>query len=129
MEGRLGMEITLVPSSGLVLVVGSAVLILLNFDLLFVLKFASLSCWRSFSLALKGLGRRSLMGEMTTEGVSVGAIVEVKDKDALLADGDILADPNCELPGTELDLPCPLLNKLELARNPGLELLPNDGVG
>ena len=44
MEGRLGIDITLVPSSGSVLFVGSAVLILLNFDLLLVLKFASLSC-------------------------------------------------------------------------------------
>ena len=44
MEGRLGIDITLVPSSVPVLFVGSAVLILLNFDLLLVLRFASLSC-------------------------------------------------------------------------------------
>jgi len=68
---------------------------------------------------------------MTTDGVSVVGIVDDKEADPLLAtaDGDILADPNIELPGTELDLPWPLLNKLELARNPGLLLLPNDGVG
>jgi len=68
---------------------------------------------------------------MTTEGVSVVGMLDDREADPLLAtaDGDMLADPSTELPGTELDLPWPLLNKLELARKPGLELLPNDGVG
>lgn len=105
-EGRLGIEMTLVPSVS-VLVVGSAGLILLNLDLFFFLKFFSRSSCLSFSLALKGFGRRSLMGFITTDGVSVGVSVEVSDKDPLLvtAEGDILADPRRELPNTELDLP------------------------
>jgi len=47
------------------------------------------------------------MGAMTTDGVSVGANVDVRDKEPLLAtaEGDMLEDPNSELPGTELDLP------------------------
>merc|ERR1719225_288914 len=48
-------------------------------------------------------------------------MLDDREADPLLAtaDGDMLADPSTELPGTEL----------ELARKPGLELLPNDGVG
>ena len=47
------------------------------------------------------------MGEMTTEGGSVVATDDAKDADPRLAtaEGEMLADPNRELPGTELDLP------------------------
>lgn len=47
------------------------------------------------------------MGDMTTDGASVGVNVEVRDAEPLLAtaEGEMLADPMAELPGTELDLP------------------------
>ena len=82
----------------------------------------------SLSLALKGLGLFSPMGLITTEGFSVSATDSVEDwiGKELTDEGEIDEKPSEDDP--ELNL-LARLNRLELARNPGLELLPNDGVG
>ena len=66
---------------------------------------------------------------MTTEGASVVAREEVRDWDGRLEltdDGEMEAEPKLAEP--ELNLLEPLLKRLELARNPDLELLPKAGV-
>ena len=117
--GRFGMEMASVACS-----FSSAFLLRL---ILFCLSLSSLSCCLSLSLALNGLGLLSLIGAMTTEGVSVVGRDEVKDcvGKELTEDGEIEEDKTDD---PELNLLAPL-NRLELARKPTLELLPNDGVG
>ena len=66
---------------------------------------------------------------MTTEGASVVAREDVRDWEGraeLTEDGEMEAEPKLAEP--ELNLLDPLLKRLELARNPDLELLPKAGV-
>ena len=120
-EGKLGMEIASASSSPLDS--------LLLFKLILLFLSLSRRCFcLSLSLALKGLGLFSPMGLITTEGFSVSATDSVEDwiGKELTDEGEIDEKPSEDDP--ELNL-LARLNRLELARKPGLELLPNDGVG
>ena len=122
MDGKLGMEIASAASSSLDS--------LLLFKLILLFLSLSRRCFcLSLSLALKGLGLFSPIGLITTEGFSVSASTEAVDDwigKELTDEGEMDEKPSEDDP--ELNL-LARLNRLELARNPGLELLPNDGVG
>lgn len=117
--GRLGIDMASVTSSF------SADSFLALRAILLFLSLSRCSCCLSLSLALKGLGLFSLIGDMTTEGESVLGRDDVRDCEGseLTDDGEI---DELRMDEPELNRLAPL-KRLELARN--LELLPNEGVG